>query len=120
MFELILQPDEKVLQSYCGATVCVNLKDGTRKIGRMTACGAGRLILNGEEGELKAKVARKKNHRRTSRSRGRASPADSGDFSLQEGDWGALSIAPIGMEPEAHVMARVSIPLRTVESVVIL
>ena len=118
MFELVLQPDEKVLQPYCGAAVCVIMKDGTRKIGRLTACGAGRLVLNGEEGEIpKARVARKKGGRARS---SREMPAAYEDEPYTDGGWGGLSIAPIGMEPHADAAARETIPLRAIESVVIL
>ena len=121
MFELILEPEEKILQPYCGAMVCLNMKNGTRKIGRMTACSAGRLILNGEEGEIpEAKVSRKKSARRANRSRSREMQAASGSSHMTDEMWGELSIAPIGMESYASVTARESIPLRTVESVMIL
>jgi len=118
LFELVLQPDEKVLQPYCGAMVCVIRKDGTRTIGRMTACGAGRLVLNGEEGEIpKARVARKKGGRARS---GRELAAEYEDAPYSDGGWGELSIAPIGLEPYAGTAARETIPLKSIESVVIL
>ena len=48
MFEFCLEPVEAKLLPYCGHPVCLLMKDGTRKFGRMTACRKGNVILNGE------------------------------------------------------------------------
>ncbi len=121
MFGLILEPDEKQLEPYRGAAVCLVMKDGSRKIGQLTACGSGRLILNGEGENGEAKISRKNGARRLNRKRTRKAQASSETVSPPvDGEWGDLSISPIGMEPYAPAMPKENIPLKTVESVIIL
>ncbi|WP_276358345.1 hypothetical protein [Cohnella caldifontis] len=121
MFGLMLEPVEKAILPYCGRAVMVLMKDGSRKIGQLTSCSSGRLVLNGEEesGE-EAFVSRKARIRRTSRRRTRKSRIDPAPQPAES--WDGLSLAPLGPEPPSPypMFPRESVPLKAVESILLL
>lgn len=123
MFGLILEPEEKQLLPFCGMPVCLLMKDGSRKIGQLTSCGSGRLVLNGvSAGGGNATVSRKTAARRTSRKRARK-PREDFDIPMPPAaeEWNGLSIAPPGPDPGfAPSPQRENVPLRSVESILIL
>jgi hypothetical protein len=122
MFGLVLEPDEKQILPYCGMPVLVLMKDGSRKIGQLTSCSSGRLVLNGDApGGEEAVVSRKAGVRRAARRRPRAQTDDRwGAAPPPPEGWDGLSIPPLGPEPQIPFAVRESVPLKAVESIMIL
>jgi hypothetical protein len=122
MFGLILEPEEKKLLPFRGMPVCLLMKDGSRKIGLLTSCGSGRLVLNGEFGNNgEVTVSRKTAARRTNRKRGRKPQESAEPLQLHaEGDRDGLPFAQIGPEPMFSSMPRENVPLKSVDSIVVL
>jgi hypothetical protein len=121
MFGLQLDPDEKQLLPYCGLPVCLLMKDGSRKVGQLTACRAGRLVLNGIGAETEiAGVSRKTDTRRKKHPRARKPkqapprnlppPMPTDDFTF----------APWGFEPPFASMPRENVQLDTIDSILVL
>ena len=122
MFGLRLKPSEKELIPYYGQPVCLLMKDGSRKIGQLTACQGGKIILNGGDGDVnEAKISRKTAVRRTARKRTRK-PLDppAGEQPPEGGGWGDFSFAPLSFEPPFAPLPRENVPIKSVESVLLL
>lgn len=124
MFGQMLDPDAKQLSPFIGLPVCLIMKDGSRKIGQLTACKSGRIILNGDDGDAgDATVSRKTGTRRTGRRRARKSEDAQEAFRPGPEEtslWGELPAEPFGLDPGFSPMARESVPLKSVESVLVL
>jgi hypothetical protein len=121
MFELRVEPEEKQLLPFYGMPVLLLMKDGSSKVGRLTTCRAGRIILNGAESdEAEAAVPRSKKARRRTRSRKpKELPAAVKPEVLDEAD--DFAFAPFGSGPtEVSAPPRESVPLQTVDSILIL
>ncbi|MBW5449429.1 hypothetical protein GE107_25715 [Cohnella sp. CFH 77786] len=124
MFELRLDPDEKQLHPYKGHQVCLLMKDGTRKIGQLTACISGKVILNGgADDPIEATISRKAAATRRGAGRRRArKPLDppAPHQPQQEQEWDDFSFAPIGLERPLASLPRESVPLKKVDSILVL
>jgi hypothetical protein len=122
MFGLQLEPVEKQLLPYKGLPVCLLMKDGSRKIGQLTACGSGRLILNGGTVDssdatiLRKTAARRAGRRRTRKQQDSPEPRQP----QTEAEWDDLSFAPFGLEPMFTSMPKENVLLKTVDSVLVL
>lgn len=122
MFELQLHPEEKQLLPYRGMPVCLIMKDGSRKIGQLTACRGGKIILNGNaEDDREAAVTRKTAARRAKRPRARK-PA--GTFAPRQGlenpEWDDFGGGFFDGQPPFASTPREKVPLNAVESVLVL
>lgn len=126
MFEHCVEPVEKRLLPYCGMPVCLFMKDGSRIVGRLTACRKGAVILNGDSLRKQATAAarstsgrRGKRTKIQSRKRGQqptatgnAMPAPLAPFS---------PFGPLSLEPPSWDAAKPDqVPLRAIDSVLIL
>jgi hypothetical protein len=133
MFGLMLDPDEKQLLPYKGRQVCLLMKDGSRKIGKLTGCVSGRLILNGEAQDAAgATLSRKTTARRQDRRRRKPQNTSAPQVPQQDAIWGDFSggfpegfsddfsLAPLGMDPMFASNPKEKVPLNTVESILIL
>ena len=126
MFEYGVEPIENKLLPYCGHSVCLLMKDGTRKLGRMTACRRGSVILNGDnENKRAATAAREANGRRVggkllTRSRKPLSSSTLPSWSAETA-WDGMPFAPLSLVPLAFASAqRDQVPLQEIDSVLIL
>lgn|GEM_PF-2261820 len=131
MFECRVEPLEKQLLPYCGMPVCLLMKDGRRIVGRMTACRKGALILNGDSLNKPATAAfsrstagrRAKRTRIQSRNRKPQTTANLPFVPVEPlAPFGPIEpLAPLRLEPPAWGTAKSDqVPLRTIESVLIL
>jgi hypothetical protein len=121
MFEVRLEPNEQQLMPFYGMPVCLLMKDGSQKVGTLTACRAGRVILNGRVGEhVDLTLPRKKRVRRVNRARARK-PKESSAAELPQVQGGDdFDIDPFGLGPTYEASPPESVPARSVESVIVL
>jgi hypothetical protein len=120
MFEMRVDPEEQQLVPFYGMPVCLVMKDGSQKVGRLTSCRAGRVILNGLDRDDSGLTLSRKQSRRKTRPRARKpkqSPAADTPES-QAGD--VFDIAPFGLGPQYAVPSPETVPLQAVDSVLIL
>lgn len=126
MFGLMLEPEEKQLTPFFGMPVCLLMKDGSRKIGQLTSCRAGKLTLGGEVKDAgDATVSRKESQRRSKRPRTRKpkqSVSDKPVFTPEPGynEFDEFAVSSLGFEPMLSGRARENVPLHSVESILVL
>jgi len=117
MFDCHVEPMEKRLLPYCGMPVCLLMKDGSRIVGRMTACRKGALILNGDAANKSAATASRSTvSRRANRARIRASTRKPAPQLPAMPPFAPLSLEPLAWD----VTESNQVPLNAIESVLIL
>jgi len=117
MLDCHVEPVEKRLLPYCGMPVCLLMKDGSRIVGRMTACRKGAVILNGDAASKSAATASRSTvGRRANRARTRVATRKPAP------QLPAMPpFAPLSLEPLAWSMTESNqVPLHSIESVLIL
>jgi hypothetical protein len=121
MFEMRVEPEEQQLLPFYGMPVCLVMKDGSQKVGRLTACRSGRVILNGSDNDdAGSAVSRKRESRRKNHPRARK-PKESPAAAKPEVPGGDdFDIAPFGPGPQYTMPPPETVPLQAVESVLIL
>ncbi|TJY39858.1 hypothetical protein E5161_18150 [Cohnella pontilimi] len=124
MFEMRVAPEEQQLRQFYGMPVRLVMKDGSFKMGRLTGCRGGRIILNGTDGDdAETGLSRSKHSRRNSRTRSRkAKDTPVGAFPDAPPEVaGGFGFAPFGPGPaQFPAVPRESVPLHAVDSVLIL
>lgn len=122
MIEFRLKPEKAQLLPHIGSPVCLVMKDGSFKIGQLTACRGGKISLNGSPDRARVAAVTRKSGKRAGKSRANAAKPAVPIPNEGHPAWQGPPFAPLGLEP-LHAPApapQENVPLHTVDSIFLL
>lgn len=125
MYKIRVEPKQQKLRPYCGMTVCLLMKDGSYKIGYLSACHKGSVVLNGNPYADHAHIAsvRKARHKVKKQQARPRQPQLSlaPQYAASELALGGLQVGPIHLGPLTMQPPQpTKVPLQAIGSVLIL
>jgi len=125
MFEIRVAAEEEQLLPFCGYSVVLLMKDGTQKVGRLTACRSGRIVLNGTEADetdtgVPKAATRRKRRTRTRNGKGRTTKLAAEPLQLAANPQFPVDPFSFGPPPNYAPETREVVLLQNVNSVLVL